>query len=167
MVTELKPQERVFADAHECAAWLAPLRAAGKKLVTTNGCFDILHSGHIQYLTEAACQGDLLVVGVNADATVRRLKGSDRPVRGENDRVLTVAALSMVDAAFIFTEDDPRTFIEVLKPDLHVKGGDYSGREIIERESVERNGGKVLFLSYVQGISTTALVKKMQRVERR
>jgi rfaE bifunctional protein nucleotidyltransferase chain/domain len=166
MVFEDNPEGRTFDDARACAAWLAPLRAAGKTLVTTNGCFDILHSGHVRYLAEAAKKGDLLVVGVNADATVQRLKGDDRPLRSEADRVCTVAALAMVDAAFIFREDDPREFIETLKPDLHVKGGDYT-RDIIERESVERNGGKVAIVSYVTGFSTTSIIKKMQRRNRR
>jgi rfaE bifunctional protein nucleotidyltransferase chain/domain len=162
MIVTHKPEERVFNNAHDCAVWLAPLRAAGKTLVTTNGCFDILHTGHVRYLTEAAQKGDLLVVGVNADATVRRLKGADRPLRSEADRVLTVAALAMVDAAFIFGQDDPREFIKELKPDLHVKGGDYTN-DIIEREAVERNGGKVVIVSYVKGFSTTSIVKKIQQ----
>jgi D-glycero-beta-D-manno-heptose 1-phosphate adenylyltransferase len=155
-------EERVFNNAHDCAVWLAPLRAAGKTLVTTNGCFDILHTGHARYLTEASRKGDLLVVGVNADAVVRRLKGDGRPLRSETDRVLTVAALAMVDAAFIFRQDDPREFIEELKPDMHVKGGDYT-KNIIEREAVERNGGQVVIVSYMEGFSTTSIVKKMQR----
>jgi D-glycero-beta-D-manno-heptose 1-phosphate adenylyltransferase len=162
MIVAPTPEERVFNNAHECALYLGPLRAAGKTLVTTNGCFDILHTGHVRYLTEAARKGDLLVVGVNADVVVRRLKGNERPFRSEADRVLTVAALAMVDAAFIFRQDDPREFIEVLKPDLHVKGGDYT-KDIIEREAVERNGGKVVIVSYVDGFSTTSIVKKIQQ----
>ncbi|MBN1127612.1 MAG: adenylyltransferase/cytidyltransferase family protein [Chitinispirillaceae bacterium] len=159
MKNDRTPVERVFGSAGELARWLAPLRAAKKTLVTTNGCFDIIHSGHVRYLTEAAQKGDLLVVGVNADAVVRKLKGEGRPLRPEDDRVLTVAALSMVDAAFIFSEDDPRAFLETLRPDLHVKGGDYT-EKIIERETVERHGGKVAIAGYAQGYSTTSIINR-------
>ena len=154
------PGTAVFKDAQAVAAWLARQRKAGKTLVTTNGCFDIIHSGHIRYLYEAAKKGDLLVVGVNADTTVRRLKGEGRPLRDQADRVFTIAALAVVDAAFIFNEDDPRGFIETLKPDVHVKGGDYS-LDIIERETVERNGGTVAIVSYLDGFSTSSIVGKM------
>ena len=104
------PAMRALGDVHEVAAFLAPLRAAGRSVVTTNGCFDIVHSGHIRYLYDAAELGDVLIVGVNADRTVERLKGSGRPIRNQDDRLRVVAALSMVDAAFIFCEDDPRPF---------------------------------------------------------
>jgi rfaE bifunctional protein nucleotidyltransferase chain/domain len=162
MISDQKPWEKVFHDAQELGRYLAPKRAAGKRLVTTNGCFDIIHSGHVRYLSEAAGLGDLLVVGVNADEVVTRLKGPGRPVRKEDDRVLCVAALCMVDAAFIFREDDPRAFLEVLKPDLHVKGGDYT-ENIIEREVVEGHGGHVAIVSYLEGFSTTSVVKKIQK----
>jgi D-beta-D-heptose 7-phosphate kinase/D-beta-D-heptose 1-phosphate adenosyltransferase len=159
MKNDRMPGERVFNGPKELADWLAPLRAAGKRLVTTNGCFDIIHSGHVRYLTEAAQHGDLLVVGVNADETVRRLKGPGRPLRREDDRVLTVAALGMVDAAFVFREDDPRAFLEILRPDLHVKGGDYS-EQLIERETVERYVGKVAIVGYAHGFSTTSIINR-------
>jgi rfaE bifunctional protein nucleotidyltransferase chain/domain len=161
MHLEQPPEQRVFKDVHEVRKFCAPLRAKGKTLVTTNGCFDIVHSGHVLYLTEAAELGDILVVGVNADATVSRLKGKGRPVRDENDRVRVVAALSMVDGAFIFGEDDPRTFLEILRPDVHVKGGDYT-EDIIERETVEQHGGRISIVSYAQGFSTTSLVRKIR-----
>lgn len=161
MNSNRRPSEKVFNDARELSAWLAPLRAKGMRLVTTNGCFDIIHSGHVRYMGEAAGLGDLLVVGVNADEVVTRLKGPGRPVRKEDDRVLVVAALCMVDAAFVFREDDPRAFIEILKPDIHVKGGDYT-QDIIEREAVERNNGRVAIVSYLEGFSTTSVVKKIR-----
>jgi D-beta-D-heptose 7-phosphate kinase / D-beta-D-heptose 1-phosphate adenosyltransferase len=156
-----QPSEKVFRDAHALRSYLAPLRAKGMRLVTTNGCFDIVHSGHVRYMGEAAGLGDLLVVGVNADEVVTRLKGPGRPVRREDDRALVVAALGMVDAAFVFREDDPRAFLELLKPDIHVKGGDYT-EDIIEREVVERNGGKVAIVSYCKGFSTTSVVTKIR-----
>ena len=161
MRLERLPEQRIFAAPQEIAAYLAPLRSQGRTLVTTNGCFDIVHSGHIRYLTEAAALGDFLVIGVNADATVARLKGPGRPVRQEDDRLRVVAALSMVDGAFIFREDDPRTFLTVLKPDIHVKGGDYT-EGIIERETVEQYGGRVAIVSYVNGFSSTAIIGKMR-----
>jgi rfaE bifunctional protein nucleotidyltransferase chain/domain len=155
------PEKRVFPSADEVMRFIAPLRAEGKRVVTTNGCFDIVHSGHIRCLSEASRLGDLLVVGVNDDATVKRLKGPSRPVRGEADRVLVVASLAMVDAAFVFHEDDPRAFLDVIRPDVHVKGGDYTG-DLIEREIVERHGGRVAVVSYAKGLSTTGLVKKIR-----
>jgi rfaE bifunctional protein nucleotidyltransferase chain/domain len=161
MNSDRRPSEKVFNDARELGAYLAPFRAKGMRLVTTNGCFDIIHSGHVRYMSEAAGLGDLLVVGVNADEVVTRLKGPGRPVRNENDRVFVVAALCMVDAAFVFREDDPRAFIDILKPDIHVKGGDYT-RDIIEREAVERNNGRVAIVSYLEGFSTTSVVKKIR-----
>jgi D-glycero-beta-D-manno-heptose 1-phosphate adenylyltransferase len=163
MHIERSPENRVFTDAEEAKAFLAPLRAQGKTLVTTNGCFDIIHSGHVRYLTEAAGLGDLLVVGVNSDEVVGRLKGAGRPVRKEDDRTLVVAALAMVDGAFIFRENDPRRFLEVLQPDVHVKGGDYT-KDIIERETVESHGGRVAIVSYVNGFSTTSIVSKIKEV---
>lgn len=152
--------KKIFSSAAEIAQRFKPLRDGGKKLVTTNGCFDILHAGHIQYLYEARSQGNLLVVGINADATVRKLKGEGRPLQNEVDRCLIVSSLEMVDAVFVFSEDDPRGFIEVLKPDIHVKGGDYSA-DIIERSTVERYGGRVQIVSFVDGRSTTALINQM------
>lgn len=164
MRTDQSPEKKVFRNAREAQEHLLPLRRAGKTLVTTNGCFDILHSGHVCYLAEASMLGDLLVVGVNADATVRKLKGPGRPLRGQDDRALTMAALAVVDAAFVFTEDDPRAFLDTLKPDVHVKGGDYRS-DIIERETVERNGGRIAILSYVNGFSTTSIVNRIRNAE--
>jgi D-glycero-beta-D-manno-heptose 1-phosphate adenylyltransferase len=161
MHLDRSPELRVFTDATALADFLAPLRSQGKTLVTTNGCFDILHSGHVRYLADAAALGDLLVVGCNADEVVRRLKGPGRPVRDENDRARVVAALAVVDGAFIFREDDPRAFLEILKPDIHVKGGDYT-KDIIERETVERHGGRVEIVSFVKGFSTTSIVGRIQ-----
>ena len=112
--------QTVFSSAVEVVTFLAPLRAQGKKVVTTNGCFDIIHAGHVQYLYEAAAFGDILVVGINADESVQRLKGPTRPLQPEDDRVYIMGALSMVGAAFIFREDDPRNFLEIIRPDVHV-----------------------------------------------
>jgi rfaE bifunctional protein nucleotidyltransferase chain/domain len=154
---------RVLENAAQVRDALAPLRRAGKTLVTTNGCFDILHAGHIQYLSEAAALGDMLVVGINSDEVVTRLKGSHRPVQHEQDRVSILGSLRMVEYAFIFREDDPRAFLDILQPDIHVKGGDYS-RELLERPTVEAHGGKIVIVSFRQGISTTALVDKIRHL---
>jgi rfaE bifunctional protein nucleotidyltransferase chain/domain len=150
---------KFFRDVHEVRSATAALRAEGRTLVTTNGCFDILHAGHVQYLYEAAAMGEILAVGVNCDDVVRRHKGPGRPVQNEEDRCRIVAALEMVDFAFIFREEDPREFLAVLKPDTHVKGGDYVASDIVERAVVELNGGMVRTVSFVDGRSTSRLVE--------
>jgi cytidyltransferase-related domain len=152
----------IFAKAEDVRDFIAPLRAAGKKLVTTNGCFDIIHAGHVQYLKEASRLGDVLAVGINSDDVVHKLKGPGRPVQNEKDRLLVVGALRMVDCAFIFRENDPCAFLEILRPDVHVKGGDYD-RNIIEKEVVERYGGSIAIVSYLPGHSSSSLVSKMRK----
>jgi glycerol-3-phosphate cytidylyltransferase len=151
----------IYNSVYEIQSVIEPLRSSGKTLVTTNGCFDLLHSGHIKYLCEAAQLGDMLVVGINADETVRKLKGVGRPVQSEADRALIVGSLKMVFGTFIFNEDDPRAFLSVLKPDIHVKGGDYT-KDIPERETVELYGGRVEILSFLQGRSTTSIVSRIR-----
>jgi glycerol-3-phosphate cytidylyltransferase len=153
---------RAFASAADLRDAIAPLRAQGKTLVTTNGCFDIIHAGHVQYLREAACAGDILAVGVNGDDVVRSLKGATRPLQNESDRLTIVSSLVMVDFAFIFRENDPREFLEILRPDVHVKGGDYT-ENVIERPVVEKYGGKIKIVSFLAGHSTTGLVKEIRR----
>ncbi len=153
----------VFSTAREVSDHFAALRRAGKKLVTTNGCFDILHTGHLQYLSDAKRCGDILVVGINSDDSVRRLKGPTRPLQNEKDRAFLIGSLKAVDAAFIFREDDPRAFLEIIRPDIHVKGGDY-GRDLLEREVVERYGGTIKIVPFVKGYSTTSLVEKIRNL---
>jgi rfaE bifunctional protein nucleotidyltransferase chain/domain len=154
------PLKTIFNDAREVRDFLTPLRSKGKKLVTTNGCFDILHAGHVQYLADAKRLGDILVVGVNSDSSVGKLKGPGRPIQNETDRVVLIGSLRTVDAAFIFFEDDPRAFLEILRPDIHVKGGDYS-RTILERETVERHGGRIEIVPFITGHSTTTIIEKI------
>lgn len=137
------------------------LRKKGKTLVTTNGCFDLLHTGHIKYLADAASLGDLLVVGINSDASVSRLKGPDRPIQNEIDRALLIWSLKMVDYTFIFPENDPIAFLDVLKPDVHVKGGDYTPEQLPEKSIVEKHGGKIVIVPFTAGLSTTSIVKKI------
>ncbi len=140
---------------------VSQLRKKGKTLVTTNGCFDLLHAGHIKYLADAAALGDLLVVGINSDASVSRLKGPDRPIQNEIDRALLISSLKMVDYTFIFPENDPIAFLEILKPDIHVKGGDYTPEQLPEKSIVEKHGGKIVIVPFTSGLSTTSIVKKI------
>ncbi len=132
------------------------------RLVFTNGCFDILHPGHVLYLEQARALGDALVVGLNSDESVRRLKGSPRPVMEEGARAMLLAGLESVDAVTVFHEDTPRDLISALLPDVLVKGGDYGGEEIVGREEVEAVGGEVRVVPFIQGHSTTALIRRIR-----
>lgn len=135
----------------------------GRRLVFTNGCFDLLHVGHVRYLQEARRLGDLLFVGVNSDASVKRLKGQDRPLQNENDRAEILAALGCVDFTCLFTEDTPAKLIEAVKPDILVKGGDWKIDQIVGADFVLAHGGKVMSLQFVDGKSTTKLIEKARR----
>jgi D-glycero-beta-D-manno-heptose 1-phosphate adenylyltransferase len=148
----------------EISTLLKPQRESGKKLVTTNGCFDLLHTGHIKYLYEAAQLGDILVVGINSDSSVSELKGNSRPVQKERDRVTLIGALKVVDYAFIFPESDPCAFLEILRPDIHVKGGDYTPEQLPETEVVRRYGGDVAIVAFEQGYSTTGLIDTIRKL---
>ena len=138
------------------------LRAAGRRLVFTNGVFDLLHVGHVRYLAEARTLGDALLVAINSDRTVRELKGPDRPVFDEGERTEILAALRCVDYVTIFDDVSPRKLIGELLPDVLVKGGDYDLDQIHGREEVEAAGGKVISLPFVKGASTTALIERMK-----
>ena len=141
---------------------LAGWRQAGEKVVFTNGVFDLLHRGHVEYLEEAAGLGDRLVVGINADASVRRLKGDQRPLVPEHERAELVAALQCVDLCVIFDEDTPERLIRDVGPDVLVKGGDWALDRIVGREFVEARGGRVLTVPVREGHSTTALVARIR-----
>lgn len=132
------------------------------KLVFTNGCFDVLHRGHVEYLHRARSLGDFLVVGVNTDASVERLKGPGRPVVPQDDRALVLASLESVDAVTLFHEDTPLELISALLPDILVKGGDYSLDDIVGREEVEGAGGEVRVIPFIRGRSTTDLIQHIQ-----
>ncbi len=136
---------------------------SGKKTVTTNGCFDILHVGHVRYLNQAKELGAVLIVGINSDLSVKKIKGPSRPINTESTRAEVLAALACVDYVLIFPEDTPVKFIETLKPSIHVKGGDYNGVEIPEKKVVESYGGEMRFLSFVDGFSTTGLLDKLSK----
>ncbi len=145
-------------DVHDVQKNIEPLRRMGKTLVTTNGCFDLLHTGHIRYLYDAAQLGDILVVGINSDESVIRLKGPSRPIQKEHDRVFQIGALKVVDYSFIFFEDDPCSFLEILRPDVHVKGGDYVPEKLPETKVVERYGGRIAIVPFADGYSTSRLI---------
>ena len=132
------------------------------RVVFTNGCFDILHRGHVTYLEQARLLGDALVVGVNTDASVARLKGPGRPLVPEGDRALILAALSSVTAVTLFGEDTPGELIAALRPDVLVKGGDYTPEDIVGAETVEQGGGCVVVIPYAEGHSTTALIQRLR-----
>lgn len=143
-----------------CNTW----RMKGDRIVFTNGCFDILHRGHVEYLQEAAALGDRLVIGLNSDASVRRQnKGPERPLNTEESRAKVLAALRLVDAVIIFDQDTPLELIQTLGPDVLVKGGDWSEDRIVGAELVKARGGSVHSLKLVDGFSTTALVDKIRR----
>ena len=134
----------------------------GKKIVFTNGIFDILHQGHIHILSEAAVFADILIVGVNADASVKRLKGNSRPVNAEASRALLLSALVMVDAVIIFQEDTPLDLIKFIKPNVLVKGGDYTLETIVGAKEVMANKGEVKIIPLEEGFSTTGIIEKMK-----
>ena len=139
------------------------LRRAGKELVFTNGVFDILHVGHVRYLSQARELGDALVVAINSDASVRQLKGEARPLVSQNDRAEVLAALSSVDYVTVFDDISPRSLIAKLLPDVLVKGGDYTLDQIHGREEVEAAGGRVISLPFVAGSSTSQIIERMKR----
>ncbi len=143
-----------------CNIW----RMKGDRIVFTNGCFDILHRGHVEYLQEAAALGDRLVIGLNSDASVKRQgKAPDRPLNDQDSRAKVLAALRLVDAVVIFEEDTPLDLISAILPDVLVKGGDWSEDRIVGADVVRANGGDVHSLKLVDGFSTTALVEKIRR----
>ena len=139
------------------------LKARGKKIVFTNGCFDILHPGHTRYLWAARQLGDYLAVAVNSDRSVRKIKGEGRPVTPQEDRTEVLAALSFVDAVVLFDEDDPLKAIRRLMPDVLVKGGDWPEDKIIGADVVKRAGGEVKRIPFLSGYSTTAIIRKIKQ----
>jgi D-beta-D-heptose 7-phosphate kinase/D-beta-D-heptose 1-phosphate adenosyltransferase len=154
-------RERKVLDESSLDACVARWRQQGRRVVMTNGCFDVLHAGHVQYLRFARSQGDVLIVGVNDDASVRRLKGPSRPVNGIADRLEVLAALEMVDAVVPFDADTPATLVERITPDVLVKGEDWRERGVVGREWVEKHGGKVVLAPLLAGRSTTSTLERL------
>lgn len=156
------PAEKVL-DRSELLARYA--RPRTETVVFTNGCFDILHRGHVEYLTQARALGDRLVVGLNTDASVRRLKGAGRPVVEQDDRAYIIAALGCVDTVTLFDEETPAQLIDALLPDVLVKGGDYTPEQVVGRETVERHGGRLVLVPFVSGRSTTGILHRIQHTD--
>jgi D-glycero-beta-D-manno-heptose 1-phosphate adenylyltransferase len=152
-----------IVDRNELIAARQRLREDGLRVVFTNGCFDLLHPGHVQYLTEARALGDALIVALNSDGSVRRLKGEGRPILNQTERAEVMAALEAVALVTVFDEETPRRLIAALLPDVLVKGGDWPVEQIVGREEVEAAGGRVFSLPYRQGASTTDIIERIRR----
>jgi D-beta-D-heptose 7-phosphate kinase/D-beta-D-heptose 1-phosphate adenosyltransferase len=155
-------REKVFIDNIYALPLIEEWRLQGEKIVFTNGCFDLLHIGHVLYLEEAKALGSKLVVGMNSDASVRRLKGKNRPIKDTYDRAHVLAALSSVDMVIVFEEDNPATLIAQIIPDVLVKGGDWQPFQIVGSDTVLTAGGIVRSLSFVEGYSTTQIEQKIR-----
>jgi len=144
---------------------VSDLRKSNQKIVTTNGCFDILHVGHVRYLRKTAELADVLIIALNSDSSVHRLKGHTRPVNPEQDRAEILAALEFVDYVVIFEEDTPVNLLSIIKPDFHAKGGDYDINTLPETGVIEENGGKVVFIPFVEGKSTTNIIARAKVIK--
>lgn len=134
-----------------------------QKIVFTNGCFDILHRGHVEYLAQAANHGDVLVIGVNTDSSVKRIKGETRPVQDEYARAILLASLSFVTAIVLFDDDTPYNLIKRIQPDVLIKGSDYSIKDIVGSDIVMAKGGKVITIDFIEGYSTTSIIEKLKK----
>jgi len=143
------------------------LKSQGKRVVFTNGCFDILHYGHTKYLQDARAKGDYLIVALNSDSSIKKIKGKDRPIVNQSDRLKVVAALGCVDSVVLFNQDTPIRLIRELKPDILVKGGDWDKARIVGADFVQGYGGKVLTIKLVKGRSTSAIIRKIAGLYRR
>ena len=152
-------------DKEKLEKSLAFWRLMKKKIVFTNGCFDIIHLGHINYLSKAADLGTILIIGLNTDASVKRLKGIGRPVNDEDARAQSLAALLFVDAIILFDEDTPYNLIKKVKPDILVKGSDYKSGDIIGHDIVKENGGEVVTIDLLPGYSTTSIIQKIKGLD--
>ncbi len=161
----LKFIESKILDSDSLKKILAHWRFEQSKIVFTNGCFDLLHSGHLQYLAQAKNLGDKLIIGLNADASTKRLKGAHRPINDEKSRSLMLAALVFVDAIIIFEEDTPLQLIKIVEPDILVKGGDYTVNTIVGADVVQQKGGIVTTLPFLEGYSTTNIEEKILKTK--
>lgn len=155
----------MLIEKNELAVLLAKLSQQGKRIVFTNGCFDIIHAGHVEYLKQSKKLGDVLVIGLNSDDSVRRLKGESRPVNNQSDRAVVLSELKSVDYVCVFEEDTPLELIQTLKPHIITKGGDYTVSEVVGGEFVIANGGEVVIIELVPGKSTTAAIKRLISVK--
>lgn len=162
-----RPGAARILDRRSIVRLVARLRADGKRIVFTNGVFDLLHPGHVRYLQQARALGDVLIVGVNADASVRRNKGPERPLTPDSERAEILAALECVEAVVIFDEDTPDAVIKAVEPDVLVKGADWAADRIVGRDTVEARGGRVVRVPLEQGYSTTSIVERIRATRNR
>ncbi len=153
--------EKFFHDMSEISQKLAYWHFKNKKIVFTNGCFDIVHKGHIDYLAKSADQGDILIIGLNTDASVKVLKGENRPIIDQDSRGLLLASLLFVDAVVLFKEQTPEKIIEFIKPDILIKGSDYHPEDIVGYEFVKKNNGNVVTIDFLEGYSTSKIIQKI------
>lgn len=167
MGTVRQPFEKKVLKRESLAEALRSVKTEGLKVVFTNGCFDIIHPGHVAYLEDAAAKGDVLVVGINTDESVKRLKGSERPINPEDDRARLLAGLASVDYVTSFDEDTPLELISQVRPDVLVKGGDWPVEQIVGHEVVLNSGGDVYSLPFREGYSTTRLIEKIKSLSKR
>ena len=163
LLTHQTQSTRKVTDIGTVARLAEDYRLRGKQVVLTNGCFDLLHIGHVTYLEEAASLGDILIVAINSDASVRRLKGPERPVIAQNERAAMLAALGCIDHVVVFDNDTPHVLLDAIRPDVLVKGGTYTKDEVVGREIVEAYGGKICLAGIVDGVSTTKIVDQVRR----
>ena len=166
-MTHHRTAQRKIGSLRAVAVAAARARRAGKRIVTTNGCFDILHVGHIRNLEQARSLGDMLIVGVNSDASVRLFKGPTRPIVKARERAEVVAALDCVDHVLIFRERAPNRWLAAVRPHVHVKGGDRPMSEILERDVVRQSGGRIVFIPLVPGKSTTNIIERVARAAKK
>ena len=152
----------MLVNRNELDNLINKLRSENKTIVTTNGCFDILHVGHVRYLQKAKSFGDVLIVALNSDKSVKSIKGDSRPINNENDRAEVLSALRSVDYVVIFDEDSPVDLLLQIKPDVHTKGADYTIETLPEAKEIMAAGGRIEFISFVEGKSTTAIINKMK-----
>lgn len=155
-------ESKIWHMNQELELQLAVWRFHEHKIVFTNGCFDLLHLGHIDYLAKAAAEGTLMIVGMNSDESVQRIKGNARPIKDEKSRAMTLAALGFVGAVVIFDQDTPKKLIEMVQPDILVKGKDYEVKDIVGADIVEKKGGQIITMDLVEGYSTSAIIDKIR-----
>jgi D-beta-D-heptose 7-phosphate kinase/D-beta-D-heptose 1-phosphate adenosyltransferase len=161
----LQSQNKIYSTVRELSEILDFQRSSGKKVVMTNGCFDILHRGHVSYLEEARSLGDMLVVALNSDSSVKKLKGKNRPINKLEDRAIVLASLSSVDFIISFEEETPLALYEKILPDILVKGGDYQNDNMVGANEIIKAGGEVKILEHIDGFSTTALIEHISKPE--
>lgn len=154
---------KIIKDEKILTQTLSLWKFKGQKIVFTNGCFDILHRGHVEYLYQASLQGDRLILGLNTDASISRIKGPDRPINNQDARAIVLAALEFIDTIVLFDEDTPYELIKTVKPNVLVKGDDYKPEEIVGYDIVHSNGGKVVTVPMVEGFSTTSTLSKLKK----